>query len=425
MGNQLDELIQVLRKAYDNIDDMLKVKSVQKKFRESFNGASLDSSKWDSVVGSGASITQTSGQLTMASGTTANAETYVLSKEVFTVPTRLLIGLVLSQRIANQTFYVELVSVDRLTLDPDGKHCAALIFDGTTATQAKYRVQNGGYTPLDSAAVTFPTTASNSIYEVEPFADETWFHGGTLDSGTARANSYRRHQQIPDPNALYKVRLRWVNGSTPPATTTNAVMQFVAVQDYAELTCEITAGRGQSVAGQGVGVTNSSQSPLFISSNIAHDGATTSINPYLIAGTAQNALPTAVSANADACRFITTMIGVQITRPYSIPEGDWQYACTAAIANTTDVVLKAAGAAGIRNYVTAIQVKNTNATATEIVVKDGSTVIWRGHVGANMVNADEIVFPTPLKGTAATAMNFGCITTGANVYVNAQGYQAP
>ena len=115
-------------------------------------------------------------------------------------------------------------------------------------------MQNSGVTELVSAASTIPTTASGSFFELEPFADESWFHGGALDSTSARSNSYRRHQQIPDPNALYKLRMRWKNGAIAPASNTNAVIQYVALQDYAELTAEITAGRGQSVAGQALGV---------------------------------------------------------------------------------------------------------------------------------------------------------------------------
>ncbi|SDC31393.1 hypothetical protein SAMN05444678_102277 [Sphingomonas sp. YR710] len=34
-------------------------------------------------------------------------------------------------------------------------------------------------------------------------------------------------------------------------------------------------------------------------------------------------------------------------------------------------------------------------------------------------------FPTPLESAAATALNVNCGTTGANVLVNVQGYQAP
>jgi len=239
---------------YDAQDDMIKVKSVQKKFRDSFPGSSLNATNWDSSTGSGGSISVTGGTLVMASGATASSETSVLSKQTFTVPFRVGFQLTLSQRIANQTFLVEAVSVNATTGVPDGLHSAAWLFDGTTATQAKYRVQNSGVTPLDSSASTVVTTAGTGVYELEPFADECWFHSATLDATSGRANSYRRHQQIPDPNALYKIRLRWINIATPPASSTNATLQYVACQDYAELTAEITAGRGQSVAGQALAV---------------------------------------------------------------------------------------------------------------------------------------------------------------------------
>lgn len=160
-----------------------------------------------------------------------------------------------------------------------------------------------------------------------------------------------------------------------------------------------------------------------ITGTAAHD-ATGTANPVRIAARAANVLPTAVSTTGDVCNVTSTMHGAIITKPFAIPEAEWSFACTTPVVNTTDVVLKAAGAAGIKNYITAIQVKNTNAVATEIVIKDGSTVIWRGHVNASMPQHDYIEFPTPLKTTAATALNFACITTAANVYLNAQGFQA-
>lgn len=238
---------------FDQADDMVKVKSVQRKFRDSFSSAALNTTNWTTSVGTGGSITQTGGTLVMASGTTANAVTSITGKITFTIPFRVSIGLTLSQRIANQDFYVEVVSVDD-SGTPDGKHSAAWLFNGTTATQAIYSVQNGGLSPLLSGASTVVTTASGGLYEIEPFADEAWFHSSTIDSNSGRANSYRRHQQTPDPNAKYICRLRWVNGATPPASSTSATIQFIAIQDYAELTAEITAGRGQNIAGQALGV---------------------------------------------------------------------------------------------------------------------------------------------------------------------------
>lgn len=242
-------------KGYDSQDDMMKIKSLQKKFRDSFVGAAVDSAKWASSVGTGGSVSVSGGVLTMNSGTTINSETILTSVETFTIPFRVTFQLQMSQRINNQAFYVEAVSVNASTGVADGLNSIAFVFDGTTATNAKYSVQNGGGTALVSGGQTFTTTGNGTgVYEMEPFADEAWFHSGVLDSSAGRANSYRRHQQIPDPNAVYKLRLRWLNGGTAPSSSTSAQLQFVACQDYAELTAEITAGRGIAVAGQSMGV---------------------------------------------------------------------------------------------------------------------------------------------------------------------------
>jgi hypothetical protein len=71
-----------------------------------------------------------------------------------------------------------------------------------------------------------------------------------------------------------------------------------------------------------------------------------------------------------------------------------------------------------------MQLSNNSAVATEVVLKDGATIIWRGHLPAN-APMSEIIFENPLKTTANTALNFACITNGAAVYVNAQGFTAP
>jgi len=256
----------------------------------------LNPAKWDSSLGPGGTAIVASGTLTMGSGTTIASESWLLTKETFTIPFRLNIGLTLSQRIANSTFFVEAISVDSTTLLPDGRNAIGILFDGLTATQAKYRVQNSGVTPLDSGAVTFPTTASAGFFELEPFSDEAWVHGGTLDSTTGRANSYRRHQQIPDPNSIYKVRLRWLNGGTAPASNTNAVIQYVSIQDYAELTAEITGGRGQSVAGQGLGVNVIGTVP--VSGTVTATVASTTANIGTVSPTVYTDSSTAQAANA-------------------------------------------------------------------------------------------------------------------------------
>jgi hypothetical protein len=114
-----------------------------------------------------------------------------------------------------------------------------------------------------------------------------------------------------------------------------------------------------------------------------------------------------------------------LTQPFVVPASRWNYAgATGGIVNTTAVALNAAGAAGIRNYVAAIQYFNSAAVASEIEIRDGSTVIWRGYVPASMTVPVQITFPVPLRGTAATAVNVALVTTATATRVSAQGYQS-
>jgi hypothetical protein len=449
-------------------------------------------------------LTVADGALTISTGTTLDDEIVLTSRTTFTIPLRVMVAVNLSQRIAGQSVWLELVSVDPTSAQPDGRSAAAWRLDGTSLTLANHEVQSEGAPRLVTAsAVTIPTTAPTgwSVLEIEPTNDECWFHGRQLDSTAARSNSYVRHQQIPEPNALYRFRIRvrnrqflngisavanngsglvritraahgfatgdvvtvtnvsgvpGANGTFPitvidannfdlvgsefsgayintgwasvsrnlaPASSTNVKVQFVTIADYAELTTEITAGRGQSVAGQGLGVNVLSAPTLTTVGGQARN--TNGAVPVMVA-TGLSANPSAVTSGR-VVDLLATLIGALVNKPFSIPEADWQYAGAAGgITGTADVVLKAAAAAGIRNYVTSIDLRNAHATvATEVVIKDGSAVIWRQLLPAAMAAPVNIVFPTPLRGSAATAVNFACLTTGAQVYVNVQGYAAP
>ena len=162
---------------------------------------------------------------------------------------------------------------------------------------------------------------------------------------------------------------------------------------------------------------------IFLVGGVSGEGSAAS-NPVSIAAEARTSSKTSVS-NAAMVRPIATTDGRLVTRLNSIPENEWQYAAASGgITNTTDVALVAAQGAGIKNYLTGLSVANASATATEVVVKDGSTVIWRSYVAANLPLKD-IPFPTPLQSTANAALNVACITTGTQTYISAQGYKAP
>jgi hypothetical protein len=109
----------------------------------------------------------------------------------------------------------------------------------------------------------------------------------------------------------------------------------------------------------------------------------------------------------------------------------WSYAgATGGIDNTnTAVTFKAAGAAGLRNYITDIQVSHaTLGAATELAIRDGAagTVLWRMTLGTVANENISVSFKTPLVGSIATLLEVITLTgvTG-DVIFNAQGFTAP
>ena len=157
----------------------------------------------------------------------------------------------------------------------------------------------------------------------------------------------------------------------------------------------------------------------------AHDAAIAG-NPVRIGGRALTADYTAVVAG-DTADFITTLTGKQVLYPYAIPGETWTYAAASGgIVNTTGVTVKTAGAAGVRNYITRVQVINGHATVdTDVQIRDGAagTVLWRGWA-ENSGGGVSANFDPPLRGTAATLVEVACGTTGSATYFNVQGFTA-
>ena len=157
-----------------------------------------------------------------------------------------------------------------------------------------------------------------------------------------------------------------------------------------------------------------------------------SAGTFGIAAEARTSSKTSVN-NAQYVRPIATTDGRQVIRLNSIPENEWQYAAASGgITNTTTAAtLVAAQAAGVRNYLTSLQISSdVLGAATEIAIRDGAggTVLWRGKIGtAGIAGVSTIQFSDPLKSTAATLLEVVTLSASVfgGVYVNAQGYIAP
>jgi len=152
----------------------------------------------------------------------------------------------------------------------------------------------------------------------------------------------------------------------------------------------------------------------------AHSAASSG-NPVRVAGRVNTAVDTTLVAGDTADLFVSSS-GQLVQKPYASAELDWQY--TGVLTTATAQAVRAAGAAGVRNYVTGLQYQNTNATTTTVLVLDGATLIAQYNAPANMAVPAVIGFATPLRGTAATALNVNCGSAAASLQVNVQGYQS-
>ena len=223
-------------------------------------------------------------------------------------------------------------------------------------------------------------------------------------------------------------------GSSPLTTTSSAVggMQFTRKGLY--FRARVSAyGSGTVTA---IGTLSKApavqQGLIVIGGGFSPEGGGVNTNPIPIAVEARTSSKTSVS-NATLVRPISTLDGRQVIRLNSIPENEWVYAAASGgITNTTTAAtLVAAQAAGVRNYLTSLQISSdVLGAATEIAIRDGAggTVLWRGKIGtAGIAGVSTIQFSDPLKSTAATLLEVVTLTASVfgGVYVNAQGYIAP
>lgn len=164
----------------------------------------------------------------------------------------------------------------------------------------------------------------------------------------------------------------------------------------------------------------------LVGGQAAHDAAIAG-NPVRIGGRAVNANLTPVS-NGDTTDGIYTLTGAQVVVLNNVPEMRWSYAAAnGGIVNTGDVTLRAAPGSGLKTYLTRFDVQNVSpAVETEFIISpSGGSPIYRAYLPVNMAKPLIINVSEAVGITANTALVCACVTTGAQVYINANGFIAP
>lgn len=220
----------------------------QQPWRFDFRTGALDTTEDWTIVKqeTGHAIDASSGNLVMSTGATINTECVIRSKRRFTLPVRASVAFMLSQRVANQEFYIELANAN-------GDVRASWKFDGTTNTAGKIEVTSGSIAANQTlnVAATTAATSSAAVVEIDLAMDECTFRTRPTDSNSAASDRGTRTSNLPHPDDELYLQIRAKNLGTAP-TSTNFTIYYGFVQDVNELAVEVVGGRGVQGTGQAI-----------------------------------------------------------------------------------------------------------------------------------------------------------------------------
>lgn len=257
-----------------------------------------------------------------------------------------------------------------------------VLFDGTTATNAKYDAQRNGWASGDTTITTATSASPGTIIHVQSDMSDASVADSLRASNTGFQFTTRgsRIENIPDSTSTLYLWVRAWNGTVAPATTTTFTVGYLSIEDIENNKVFIAGGTRN---GQGNAITVASSN---LSANMAQVGGsnavtnngtatagtlrvvlasdqTTNTNPLLVGGTGatsvgkaedavaasgdtgvpawqvrRDALVVSASASGDYNEMACDKYGATLVRPFE--RSAKTYRCTmemAAAASATDI----------------------------------------------------------------------------------------
>lgn len=303
----------------------------QKLFRTTFASviaSGVDSSFFTVVAtGSGQTISQSAGNLVLTTGTTVNSETILRSTQTFSGNMISRVQTILSQRIVNQNFFVELVDVlgDALAITISSATSATVTFatnpftsanvgqsvylgaysgtgtfvpgryaiasvagstvtftvagfaagtgtcsvfgwnyyqttyNAAVATTSQYDAQRRGWSSGNTAITTNTTASPGHMLIMGNEDGNAYVADQLIATGTSVAVTQRgsRVVNLPEESTTLYLQIRFVNGSTAPASTTTWTIGMASVENYTATPTSSYNTKVQNLSNQApVAVTN-------------------------------------------------------------------------------------------------------------------------------------------------------------------------
>lgn len=385
------------------------VSTTTRRWVDDFGGAALDPALWDFAdIIPGITHVVANSTLVVSMGTTANAERHYLSKASFTIPFDVYVGLRLSQRILDNNVWVEIVEVDadgnpkpHATVAGEMRNRAGVGYV-TSATAAAAQIEATCDDSPNGANLVTTTSWASTIADHDVHLEyriaDTWASNVTMDTASARSSTaLRLSRQVPDPNGVYKVRVRVKNGATPPATNTDLTLYRVAIADVQELLVELASGRGDAVAGRAVGV---NVVGTAAAAGSTADNSSTVPNPQLVSGLMSSAVGgPAAGTTARQGSMQSDLARRQIVRQLGNPQS--HDPGRAVLTTTTETTLVAAVAL-LRNELQSVTVVNRDNVVHTVDIRDALAGTVRESVTVPANDTRQLNFPA---GRPSAAVN--------------------
>ena len=238
--------------------------------------------------------------------------------------------------------------------------------------------------------------------------------------------------QVSNDTTTWAAVAGWATtGAAAPVTTATAVGQWVFPCAGRYFRVQVTTGGSGAPVAVVTLKSFAAWSPqstptmnigaIGASTLAAEDSAATTV-PMLVGGIVRTALPAATVVAGDAVRATFSRSGQLVFKQFA--PGDLDFIVNTTVTTATQTAIRAAQGANICQNVTQITYQNTNATATTLTIQDASATLIAISVPASMTLAQQLTFPTPLRGSANAALNYTAGTTGASVLLNVTGFNS-
>lgn len=238
--------------------------------------------------------------------------------------------------------------------------------------------------------------------------------------------------QVSNDTTTWAAVAGWATtGAAAPVTTATAVGQWVFPCAGRYFRVQVTTGGSgapvavvtlKSFAAWSPQSTPTMNIGAIGASTLAAEDSAASTVPMLVGGIVRTALPAATVVAGDAVRATFSRSGQLVFKQFA--PGDLDFVVNTTVTTATQTAIRAAQGANICQNVTQITYQNTNATATTLTIQDASATLIAISVPASMTLAQQLTFPTPLRGSANAALNYTAGTTGASVLLNVTGFNS-